>query len=557
MKPHVTSRPSIHDLIRQQEKAQFGHLLAASVCAAAVAVAAVVLLGLSAWFLTASAIAGLGGPLVAKAFNYMIPSAMIRLLAIVRTAARYGERVTGHNAALHALAALRPQLFAAIARSDKGQSLSSGEASARLMQDVDAVQNRFVRLSAPWGAGAGIAAGVITCAFAGWPVALGVALIGLAYIVCAVLLAKRVTQEAGRQVRTTAGQLKDTLSSLSAAAPELRAYGMSSWACDRVNADAVPYVEAREKLARGTAWLALVQSLAMAASVVLVVLTTASGSAALMALALLSAIAVLDACGTLVGAIGQRGEVEMATARLDALMATAKSYRADERVQSYIDIKGLSPLRPRSRLGICGASGAGKSTLVEQLMKLRSAPEGHLRMGGHDLSRLSPQRARSLFAYAAQQTHFINGSVADNLRLAAPNATDAELWSALERACLDVRIRASGSGLAMPTGENGNALSGGERRRLGLARAYLRPAPFLILDEPTEGLDAATEFEVIKHLRAHLATSGQGLILISHRSHPLTLCDEVAQVSGVNSEGSVKLAVIHAHKNSGTQSFAI
>ncbi|MEG2312453.1 MAG: amino acid ABC transporter ATP-binding/permease protein, partial [Brevundimonas sp.] len=116
-------KTGIRQLVAAQEKAQSGRLLAASVCAMIVSAAAVVLLGVSAWFLTSSAIAGLAGSVVAMTFNYMVPSAMIRFLAILRTGGRYGERVIGHDAALHALAKLRPQLFDSITRADPAISL--------------------------------------------------------------------------------------------------------------------------------------------------------------------------------------------------------------------------------------------------------------------------------------------------------------------------------------------------------------------------------------------------------------------------------------------------
>lgn len=533
-------------LIAAQTKAQAGRLVAASICAALVSMAAVILLGLSAWFLTASAIAGLAGPLVAKAFNYMIPSAMIRLLAIVRTAARYGERVTGHDAALNALAAIRPALFSEItkARPQKSLSLSRGEASARLMQDVDAVQNRFVRLSAPWGAGAGIGAGIALCAFTGWTVALAVATVSGLFIAASVLLARKVTQQAGPTLRTTAGAFKDKIGSLSAAAPELRAYGMTQWACDQLVEAAQPYMAARRILTVGMSWLMTLQTLAMALAVGAVVLTGAHSTPPLLALALLGAIATLDACGTLVTAIGQNSEVAHATERLDALLEPAPAVADGAPILPHIDIQGLFALRTRSRLGIHGASGTGKTTLVEQLMKLRPSPAGSIRIGGHDLADLSPKQARAIFAYAPQQPHFINGTVAENLRLAAPKATDDELWEALDQACLADRIRNSPHGLKMPVGENGQVLSGGERRRLGLARAYLRNAPFLVMDEPTEGLDAATERMVIDRLRKRLALSGQGLILISHRPAPLTICHDHASVEGIDADGAVKVRAL-------------
>lgn len=541
--PSTTVR-DIHALIRAQEKAERPRLLAAALCAVVVSVGAVVLLGLSGWFLTASALAGMGGVLVAKAFNYMIPSAMIRLTAILRTAGRYGERITSHDAALYALAALRPKLFSALSRAPVAHSLSlsSGEASARLMQDVDAIQNRFVRLSAPWGAGAATLTGLILCAIAGWQTAAVVAACIAAGMACAALIGQRLSRPAGQQVQQAAGRLKDELSSLMAAAPELRAYGMTAWAQDRLAAQAAPYDAAQYKLATSGAWIMASQALFTALAVTGVFVTAAGGHPAPTAMAFLGAVAAIEASGTLMTAIRQNGAVEGATRRLNQLIGQATGTpSASQPLAPRVSITGLPPLSTRARLGLVGRSGAGKTTLIERLMHLRAPLRGEASLGGVDVAELSPLAARAMFAYAPQQPQMLTGTVAENLRLAAPKASDAELWAALEDACIAERIRASGLGLKMPLYDNGISLSGGERRRLGLARAYLRHAPFLVLDEPTEGLDADTEAEVLRRLERHLSMTGQGLIMISHRRCPLALCHTTAEVTGMGTDGRVLL----------------
>lgn len=540
----MNQRSGIRQLVAAQEKAQAGRLVAASICAMIVSAAAVVLLGISAWFLTSSAIAGLAGSVVAMTFNYMVPSAMIRMLAILRTGGRYGERVIGHDAALHALAKLRPQLFDNITRTDPAISLglSSGETSTRLLQDVDAIQNRFVRLSAPWGAGAALLAGIILCAFASPITALTVAAIGGVYILVAITLARFATEKPGRDTRMAAGAFKHELTTLMAAAPELRAYGMTQQARDQILASANLYETAQRRLSIGSGWQGLCQTLAMAIAVVAVFVTAASQPAALIALALLGSIAVLDAAGTLIGTLSHKGSIDAAMERLEPLVCAPED-NTDAPLQPRIDIYGQYVLDTHGRLGIGGPSGSGKTTLVEQLMHLRPVVSGTIRLDGHDLGDVNPQQARALFSYAPQQAQFITGTVAQNLRLAAPKASDEELWAALEDACLAQRLRLSSQGLDMPLGENARYLSGGERRRLGLARAYLRDAPFLVLDEPTEGLDAATEARIIERLDTRLKRTGQGLILISHRPAPLKLCNEIGIVSGRDAVGRVEIHV--------------
>ena len=178
-------------------------------------------------------------------------------------------------------------------------------------------------------------------------------------------------------------------------------------------------------------------------------------------------------------------------------------------------------------VSLLGPSGCGKTTMIERLIGLRDTA--------------SAVRAdRALFAYAAQDVRLIDGTVRDNLRLADPTADDERLWAALQDAGLDQRLR-GGRGLDLAIGPDGARLSGGERRRLGLARALLRSAPWLVLDEPTEGLDAATERRVLDRLDARLKSTDQGLILISHRPAPVCLCGLTLRATAMDADGRLMM----------------
>lgn len=530
-------------MIRAQERAQFPRLLAASVTGALVSAGAVTLLGISGWFITAAALAGAAGPAVAHVFNYLVPSAIIRFLAIVRTASRYGERVTGHEAALKALAALRPQLFEGLARgpSARALSLAGGEASARLVQDVDAVQDRFVRLSAPWSAGAGLITGVVLASLAGWRAGLVVALAAVLGVGMGVVLGRRLAEPAGRRLQDAMGAFKTDFAALAAAAPELQAYGMKDWAVERLARQGGAVEAAAEALARAGGWLMAAQTLAMALGVAGVVLAAGATSPALTALAMLAAVATVESAGNLLNALRQNGAVAAAVQRLGELLdhAPAAEAPAPATPSLHLTAAGLR-LAPPQRLAVAGRSGAGKTTLVERMMHLRDPLPGEIGFGEIDAASLTPEAVRPLFAYAPQQAVLMAGTVRQNLRLASPSAEDQHLWAALEDAGLAERIRAAPGGLDVALGENGARLSGGERRRLGLARAYLRPAPWLVLDEPTEGLDAATEALVLDRLALRLQRTGQGLILISHRPAPLALCDHALTVTGIAPDGRVQ-----------------
>lgn len=530
----MSPRPRITELIASQVRAQRGRLQLAAVGGAVVSVAAVCLLGLSGWFIASAALAGAAGGAIAHAFNYMMPSAIIRLLAILRTGARYIERVAGHEAALKALARLRPQLFASIARGPLKQALgvSSGELSARLVQDVDAVQTLFVRRSAPWSLGAGAAAAVLLTGLASPWAGLWLAFAMAGACGVSVLIARRLADPAGRESQVAVGGFKDRLSALDAVAPELKAYGLDAWAVREVEAAAARYDLARIALTRAGGWMGLWQACAAALAVGGVVVIGADASAPLVALAALAAVMGMDSAAGLATAWHQNGSAEEALERLDGLLSEGAAPPAEQALEPALTLgAATASLEPPGRIGIHGPSGSGKTTLIERLIGLREIGSGDACIADLDASDISPAQRRTLFAYAAQDIRLLDDTIRRNLLVAGP-ADDATLWTALEDADLAERVRADPKGLDARIGSNGQRLSGGERRRLGLARAYLRDAPWLVLDEPTEGLDEATEARVLAALERRLSVRGQGLILVSHRSPPLALCGRLYRMAG-------------------------
>lgn len=529
------SAPSrIAGLIAAQAQAQRARLRLAAAAGAVVSVSAVCLLGLSGWFITGAAFAGLAGAAAAQGFNYMMPSAIIRLLAIIRTGGRYVERVAGHEAALKALAHLRPQLFDAIATgpTERAIELSSGEISARLIQDVDAVQNLFVRRSVPWSLGAGAGSAVLLASLASPLAGLTLASAMVAACIGGVLIARRLADPAGRAAQIRVGVLKDRLSALEAAAPELKAYGLDAWAAAQVAEAAAGYDQAQMAVTRSGGWMSAWQALATAAAVGIVIPAAFGAELPLIALAALAAVMGVESAGGLVAALHQNGASRQALVRLEAVAPGPAAVANPCPLSPTLSFGTLdSALLSPSRLGVFGPSGAGKTTLIERLIGLRTPLAEEMRLGGVDAAEIAPEDRRALFAYAAQDVRLLNGSVRDNL-LIARSAEDATLWEALDDAALGERIRAEPLGLDTPVGPNGERLSGGERRRLGLARAYLRDAPWLVLDEPTEGLDAATENHVLDALQRRLSVSGQGLILVSHRLAPMAMCERSVRVDG-------------------------
>ena len=492
-------------------------LVVTALFAAGVSMSAVALLGLSGWFLTAAAIAGIGGTVTIQAFNYLLPSALIRLFAITRTVFRYGERYLGHSAALRILARLRPALFRRLvsAAPQATLALARGEASSRFIQDVTALENALVLQSVPVAAIAGMATALAFASYDGWlPTVL------LAGFMTAAVAGGRVIQRrtdpAIPSEQAAMGALKARFHELLTLLPDIRM-------CD-LGETCLGELRALEDGLRA-AKTAIVAKEAVAASVVLVLTglclsamaaVSVHASLAGLALALLAGTMGLESVANLVRYLGQTEATAVARKRVADLYDRPETVPATgpDRLFDY-------DLDTRLRLRIDGPSGSGKTRLIETIIGLRDGPETI----GWDRFALCPQDAAIL-----------TGTIRDNLLMAFSDAelttlsqvdVAARIKAALEDAALAERIAAMPKGLDTWIGDGGLSLSGGERRRLALARAYLRDAPVLILDEPTEGLDLATEAVVVERLEKRLERTQQGLVLVSHRDGPRHLADRV------------------------------
>jgi ATP-binding cassette subfamily C protein CydC len=209
--------------------------------------------------------------------------------------------------------------------------------------------------------------------------------------------------------------------------------------------------------------------------------------------------------------------------RFDLRVEGLKMRYADTQGWALDDVSFAIP--QGSCLGVIGQTGAGKTSLLNVLLRFWDFQEGSVEIGGVSLRALSGETVRGLCAVVAQQTHLFNTSIRENLLLARPDATEEELCAALRDADILDEVLAMPGGLDTEIGEAGTGLSGGQARRIAMARAFLKNAPLLILDEPTEGLDAVSERAVLGTI-ARLAR-GRTTLLITHRPQALRLADGV------------------------------
>lgn len=186
-------------------------------------------------------------------------------------------------------------------------------------------------------------------------------------------------------------------------------------------------------------------------------------------------------------------------------------------------------VQPGQRIGIVGPSGAGKSTLLHLFMKFWDYQQGMISIGGSEIRNYDSEELRKLFGVVSQQTHLFNASIRDNILLAKPDASETELFQAITHAELGEFIASLPQGYDTMVGQNGQALSGGQRQRIAIARALLKNAPILILDEPTVGLDAVTEQLIMKTIEKLMW--GRTILWITHRLTGLAMMDNIIVIN--------------------------
>lgn len=192
-------------------------------------------------------------------------------------------------------------------------------------------------------------------------------------------------------------------------------------------------------------------------------------------------------------------------------------------------LRDYSAVIPQNTIvGIHGASGSGKSTLLKLMMRFREVQKGSIRISGEDINAIPTASLRALESSVAQESMLFKGSIAANIKIGKLDATEEEIIAAAQKASIHEFIAQLPNGYDTPVGELGDTLSGGEKQRIALARAFLHDAPLLLLDEPTSNLDALNEGIILKSLKE--ACAGKTVVLVSHRMSTLNIADDIITV---------------------------
>ncbi|WP_417278030.1 thiol reductant ABC exporter subunit CydC [Celeribacter sp.] len=503
------------------------------------------LLGLSGWFIVAASAAGLIG--TGAVFDVFRPSAMVRFLAITRTATRYGERVLTHDATLRALAKLRVTLLAALStRShDRLIRLRGAQALNRIVADVDALDGVPLRLFLPLIAGG--ATQVLALAVLSWLVdwRVAVAIFGIFTLggLGVVLWGVRQARVPSRRAESAAQAFRARFIDLVTTREDLALYGQlpdQLAACrdaETRRQTAATTTDLRERQA-GAA-LMVVSALAAASALWIGGTLAAAGeiTPARAAIGFFTALALMETVAPLRRAVAEIGRMIGAARRV-----TAQTEMPDQpdalpwpqgpqslTFSSVTFARGTArPVLSDFNLSVAagewvalkGPSGVGKSTVLLLAAGALRPVSGKVSLNDQSVTDFLPGAT----TLVGQRASLIQGTIAENLRLAAPEATDAALWAALAATALD-KVVAGKGGLDARLGPRGAGLSGGETRRLVLARAILRQPSVLLLDEPTEGLDTATSDRVLAGIRAALPEAA--VLIAAHRAEEQGAADRI------------------------------
>lgn len=513
--------------------------------------ASIGLLTLSGWFLAGSALAGFAG---LYSFNYMLPAAGVRGAAIIRTAGRYFERLVSHDATFRVLRNLRVFTFSRLLPLSPGglSKYRGGELLNRLVADVDTLDHLYLRVISPLaGAGAVIVAVTFGLSFLNVSLALALGAILLLTLLLLPPLFWRAGLKPGRALTAHRSDYRQLLVTWLQCQAELSLFGAVGCYRDALDAKELQWLQTQRYQAGLSALSQAVMLIITGATVVLILwmaaqgVGTAQSPGALIALFVFCAMASFEALAPVSGAFQHLGEVAASAGRLTEITeqnpevifpVTGKTAIAHGITIKINNVSFYYPgaIQPALRnfsltaargehIALLGSTGCGKSTLLSLLTRAWDPLQGSILLNDIPLNEYDEANLRARMSLVPQRIHLFGATLRENLMLANPEARDEDLATVLDAVGLNDLM--ADEGLNAWLGEGGRQLSGGELRRLGIARALLHNAPLLLLDEPTEGLDTETERQILTLLRE--VAVDKTLLIVTHRLSGLHHLDRI------------------------------
>jgi len=484
-----------------------------------------------------------------------VPVYLVRLFSVSRAVSRYAERLVSHEVTFRLLAELRTRFFIRLAPLAPTRLLKyrSGDLLVRIVKDVEELQNVYLHSFSP------VAVALAVCALASlalFTFDATMAFVALGFLaatgVGVLFLVRALSKGLGRRQLRLRAELDARIVDDVQGVQDILAFGREGRERREISAinSKLGRVQRRMALVTGlqNALGDLMMNLALVAVLIFAIPLVKAGEmdgvflafVALVVIGSFEAVAPLGAAfqvlGRSVGAGERLFEITDSEPQVtdppEPLSLPQDGALALDRVCFRYEEDG-SPalrdvsfvLRPGSRVAVVGPSGSGKSTLVGLILRFWDPDSGEIRLGGRDVQEYSQEDLRSRIGVVSQDTHVFNDTVRNNLLLADPEADDASLHRAIREAHLADLVEGLPGGLDGYVGEQGQRLSGGERQRLAVARALLKDAPLLVLDEATANLDTVTERELLGTIRELMR--GRTTLQITHRLVEMETMDEI------------------------------
>mgnify|MGYP000280100831 CR=1 FL=1 len=549
-------------IVRRIWAREWWSLLRGTALSAVVLIAGIALLGLSGWFITAAGLAGLAG--IGIAFDVFRPSAGVRFLALGRTVARYGERILTHDATLRSLARLRVQLLDAMAHMPFSRlpALRASEQLNRITRDVDALDGIALRLFIP--VVAALTTLALTAAILWFLVDPALVIWLLASYVPGAALALGIvalrSRDSSRMGQLALSAFRTRFVDLLRARTELTVFGRLEQHGRHVLA-----AEARMRAATarndrieraGGFVLSVTETVAAAGALLVGSLQAQAGTIdpAIAALGFFATLALAEALAPLRRGMAEIGKMADAARRVNRIIEDGgTAARGEGGSRTAIDpaapvlflhhvgftYEGANApiidefdlqVNAGETVALVGPSGGGKTTILQLAAGMLVPQSGSVEIGGLAVGGWGETDLRQAVTLLPQRSALLSGTIFDALALARPDLDTSEAWAVLAAVALDTVVDERG-GLESRLGEAGAGLSGGESRRLALARSLLRRPALLLLDEPTEGLDHATAEKALAGIRRYLPDAA--ILLASHREAERNFADQVHNVAPV------------------------
>ncbi|OBT13462.1 cysteine/glutathione ABC transporter ATP-binding protein/permease CydC [Vibrio sp. UCD-FRSSP16_10] len=518
--------------------------------------ASIGLLTLSGWFLSAAAVAGL--TIARETFNYMLPGGGVRGLAMGRTAGRWGERVVSHNATFKLLTDLRVYFYEKLTPLIPGRvgALRDADLLNRLVADVSAMDHVYLRLVSP------VILSIlgITClsGFLIWfdtDIGLTLGAILMALVLIWPILFYKLGKGNGQRLTQNRADLRIFALDWIEGHSELLLFGAEKRYQQKIDQAQMALMKNQAINAHITGLANALLLLANGFTLILILWLSAdgigaSGPSPLIALVVFATLASVELLMPIAGAFQYLGQTLASARRLNEVIGaepevqfasyqTAKvselnkgleinfdnlAFSYGEQQTSPLAVDNLSlTIGKGHKVAILGKTGSGKSTLIQLLTRYWDVQQGQISIDNTPLKAFSESELRRVISVVSQRVDILNGTLRDNLLIAKPDADDNELTTMLAKVGLDYLDQ--DQGLDQWLGDGGRQLSGGEKRRIGIARGLLHNAPILLLDEPTEGLDRSTESQIMTLLETHY--QDKTVIFVTHRLVGLSKMDNV------------------------------